>query len=79
MKFPPMESIIAPMKKRKVVEISEASARRRSRKWAFGYPDLAAVSGMTERSVKAAVLRRSLDPTNLLDLAYWIALHRRDW
>ncbi len=74
-----MESIIAPMKKRKVVEISEASALRRSRKWAFGYPDLTAVSRMTERSVKAAVLRGAFDPSDLLSLAYWIASKRPDW
>ncbi len=67
------------MKKRKVVEISEASAQRRSRKWAFGYPDLAAVSGMTERSVKAAVNRRAFDPSDLLSLVYWIASKRPDW
>ncbi len=67
------------MKKRKVVEISEASSRRRSRKWAFGYPDLAAVSGMTERSVKAAVNRGAFNPSDLLSLTQWIASKRGQW
>jgi hypothetical protein len=54
---------------RRGVIISERNPKvGRPRLWAFGYPDLAALFGMSDGGVRMAVARKQLDPTDLASI-----------
>lgn len=50
----------------------------RPKRWTFAVPDLAALLGMSERSVLAALKAGKLDPTNLESLCFAWA-KRQGW
>jgi hypothetical protein len=63
------------LKRRRLVEIDPMDADTR-RLWGVGYPRISALSGVPEGTVRQAVRRGHLDPSDPLALADWIRAAR---
>jgi hypothetical protein len=65
-------------KARRVVEMTRPPTRGgHPRTWGYGYPELAALFGMTEGAVRQAVLRRSFVPGDLGSVLAFAVKRRR--
>ena len=68
----PKEGVPKTGMRRRWVEASRL-LRKGDRAWAYGYRDLARLFGVTASAVKAAVLRGTLDPGDLVSVVKYLA------